>query len=213
MRFADYIWDFDGTLVDSYPRMTRAYRQVLAELGVQVDEATLLAKVKRSARRAAAEYGAQLGLSEAELLDRMLRCEREQVGGLDPYPGAAEALHRIVRGGGRNFLYTHRNEGAVQALGEHGLLSAFTGWITEDDHFPHKPAPNALLHLTKTHDIDPARAVMVGDRAMDIDAGANAGIAGCLFDPEGFYADYPCALRAQTMDEFMRLMGLEERCT
>jgi len=210
MRFTDYIWDFDGTLVDSYPRMTRAYRQALSELGYEIDEAELLLKIKQKARQAAAECAAQLGLDTAEVLGKMISAERVAEGGLDPYPGTAEALQRIVALGGRNFLYTHRDKGAIEALREHDLLSLFTGWITEDDHFPNKPKPDAVLHLIKKHDIEPSRAVMVGDRALDLEAGANAGIAGCLFDPDGFYADYPCELRAQTMEEFMRLIGLTE---
>ena len=31
--YSHYIWDFDGTLFDSYPQMTRAFQQALSDLG------------------------------------------------------------------------------------------------------------------------------------------------------------------------------------
>ncbi|NLZ89424.1 MAG: HAD-IA family hydrolase, partial [Clostridiales bacterium] len=55
---------------------------------------------------------------------------------------------------------------------------------------PSKPAPDALNHLVEKHGLDRAVCVMVGDRAMDLDAGKSAGMATILLDPDGFYADY-----------------------
>ena len=34
-----------------------------------------------------------------------------------------------------------------------------------------------------------SETLMVGDRDIDVDAGHNAGTAGCLYDYEGFYKD------------------------
>jgi phosphoglycolate phosphatase-like HAD superfamily hydrolase len=39
-----------------------------------------------------------------------------------------------------------------------------------------------LNYLLDKHQVDRHRAVMVGDRNLDIEAGHNAGIAGYLFD-------------------------------
>ena len=56
-------------------------------------------------------------------------------------------------------------------------------------NFPRKPAPDALLYLMEKNHMNPAETLMVGDRDIDIDAGHNAGTAGCLYDYEDFYTD------------------------
>ena len=40
MRFTDYIWDFDGMLFDTYPRMCAAFRAALARQGYYVEHTT-----------------------------------------------------------------------------------------------------------------------------------------------------------------------------
>ena len=49
------------------------------------------------------------------------------------------------------------------------------------DHPWRKPRPGMLLDLIRTWNLVPARAVMVGDQATDMQAAAAAGVAGYLF--------------------------------
>ena len=49
------------------------------------------------------------------------------------------------------------------------------------DHPDRKPNPGMLLRAMDEWDIDPARCVMVGDKASDLEAARRAGISGALF--------------------------------
>ena len=40
--FTDIIWDFDGTLFDTYPPMTEAFKRALNDLGYDDDEKHIL---------------------------------------------------------------------------------------------------------------------------------------------------------------------------
>ena len=55
--------------------------------------------------------------------------------------------------------------------------------------FPTKPAPDALNYLCAKHGLDKKDCIMIGDRDIDTDCGRNAGMKGCLFDPEHYYDD------------------------
>ena len=104
---------------------------------------------------------------------------------------AVEALHDVMRAD-------------LAALGAH--IDAFyvcpfhaeakiAAW-RHPDHPDRKPNPGMILRALADWRIDPARALMVGDKSSDIEAARRAGIAGALF-PGG------------DLDDFLR--GLGER--
>ena len=183
MRFQHYIWDFDGCLCDSYPRTADLFLEVLRRSGTVPgrtlptwDDVFLHLQVTWAHAK---EY---FGMTEEEY--RLLH-ELEFDFTKDPPPpvlfaGMPELLADIVAAGGKNYLYTLRNHMAVETLERCGVASYFTDYITSDDGFPGKPAPNAVLHLMEKHRLDPAEVVMVGDRDLDGQSGLNAGASGCL---------------------------------
>ena len=57
----------------------------------------------------------------------------------------------------------------------------FTGFVTRENGFPMKPAPDAIRYLLDEFQLDPAETIMIGDREIDILSGKNAGIHTCLF--------------------------------
>ena len=206
MRFTDYIWDFDGTLFDSYPTMTRGMVVALSRFGIQADYADVLFHMKKSVGKCCVHFAEQCGADPQAISDVFQTTRNDEHTPL--YPGARDACLAIVKNGGRNFLYSHRDETAWASLAENGLREAFTGGVISTDAFPSKPAPDALNHLCAQYGIDRSQAVMVGDRDIDLLAGRNAGIEGFLFDPDGYYKDFDTPLRAATYDEFMRLCGI-----
>ena len=208
MRFNAFIWDFDGTLADTYPRMTHAYQTALTKHGISAGYDDLLSRIKRSARAAAAHYSTAAHTDAETLIAEMITAERRVEGGMDLYPGAYSVCRAIAQNGGRNFLYTHRNIGAVEALRTYNALDFFTDCVTEEDHFPHKPAPDAICHLLEKHNINQSDAIMIGDRDIDLEAGHNAGISGCLFDPDGFYDELAADFRVKALEEMVSLFDI-----
>lgn len=210
MLFTDYIWDFDGTLFDTYPRISGAFHEALRRLGCQRPLDEVLTAVKQSVRGAAADYAQQYNLSEAAINRLYHEIEGAlPVDDMTPYPGVHDFLLAVTERGGRHFLYTHRDRGALLALKKYGMDTCFSGAITTEDDFPLKPAPDALTHLLRKHAIIPQKAVMLGDRSIDVDAALNAGIAGCLIDAGHYYDDYDkTPLRCERIDQLYQLMQL-----
>lgn len=202
MQYRHFFWDFDGTLYDTYGRIARAAARGLGDLGVLVSADAVYPVVKRSLNHCYCAFVRDPGITlEAFRAAYHAHSEAEGPESIRPYIGAGEVLKAVVTGGGRNYLYTHRGQSAFRWLAYDGLDGLFADSVTSADGFPAKPAPDALNHLIAKHGLDRARCVMIGDRAIDLEAGKNAGIAGALFDPENRYPEVDTPWRFRTMDE------------
>ena len=189
-----FFWDYDGTLLDTYPVLTRAFTGICAELGAAVDEAEALTLMKDSLLTAVETVSRRSGLDAAELMRRIVAFPVPEEA-LRPVAGIPEALRRLSEHGGRHFLVTHNDRQALRVLDRLGLLPCFSGWVTREDGSPRKPAPDSLLHLLRKHQVNPAEAVMIGDRLLDIGAGEAAGMRTCLLDEENRFPDARCDYR------------------
>ena len=189
MMFSAFFWDFDGTLFDTYPRIVRAFLRGLDEYGIRADGRDALRRMKATLGAAAAYYAETSGIEglTGDMIVEAYRrhSEEEDPSGIRLYPGAEEALRRAVEKGGANYLYTHRGPTAWPAIERAGLTELFSGGVTAMDGFPAKPDPGALNHLIEKYHLPRNACAMVGDRMIDLDAAANAGIEGVLFDPDG----------------------------
>ena len=200
MIFRHFFWDFDGTLYDTYGRITRACVNALQDTGAAASFDAVYPVVKRSLDTCFRTFAAPLGVArDAFMAAYHAHSEEEGPESIRPYPGAEEALRAVIAGGGRNYLYTHRGESVFRWLDHDGLTGLFFDRVTSLDGFPAKPAPDALNYLVEKHHLDRAACVMIGDRDIDLDAGKNAGLHCALFDPEGYYPDYETPWRFRDM--------------
>ena len=189
MKYQHYIWDFDGTLFDSYPHTLRCCWDAMEEAGLTDgwDRESVLCWLLVSFGDMKREVGMPDDVYR-RFLDRAHTLgENEVEPRVIPFPDAKAVLSAIVKNGGRNYLYTHRNETAMRYLDDFGFTDLFADFVTAEEGFPSKPAPDAVLALIARNGLDPADCVMVGDREIDGMSGKNAGITGAL-------VNYPPAL-------------------
>ena len=195
MIYRHFFWDFDGTLYDSYDCIHEAARLALAEKGIAPPPDELMQTLKCSLETAFRRYAPNCDTRELKSIYRRY-AHAMGVTRIRLYPGAKEMLQAVCDQGGRNYLYTHRHAASAnECLKRDGIAELFSDAVTADDGFPMKPAPDALLSLMHRNGLDQTACVMMGDRDIDLNAGKNAGMAACLFDPEGFYPDYPADWR------------------
>lgn len=180
MSIKNYIWDFDGTLYDTYPHTLAAFCETARRRGMEIDPDEAYRQMR-------------ITLWDAFRFYKVDDAFIEQFYGIEndlsfrphgaPFSQIPEMLRYIAAHGGKNFLYTHRDKVALEYLQRDGLMNLFSGLVTRENGFPLKPAPDALRWMLREYALEPAECLMIGDRAIDVKAGENAGIAGCLFDP------------------------------
>lgn len=203
-KMKHFIWDFDGTLFDTYPMITESFQAALRDFGVMVLREELRRMMMESLRWTFRFFREQCGLDE-RLVDRYNEyMQKESPKTSPPFPCAKETCERIYLTGGRNYLLTHRNESAKLFLSESYMLPFFTECVTVENGFPHKPAPDAVYYLLGKYHMKKEETVMIGDRELDIQCGNNAGIRTCFLangsGQSGFGADW----YFETMDDLYR---------
>lgn len=190
------IWDFDGTLLDSYPAMVRAFVAGAADFGIAVTPERTLTLMKNCLTHCCEVIGAENGVSARELAAAFRHHEKAELEhGLPPMPGIAQTLSALQNAGCRHYVATHRDLVSRALLDRAGLLPLFTGFVTEEDGLPRKPAPDMLLYLMEKHGLRPEECLMVGDRPLDTESGLAAGMLSILIDEEGRFPNAACSLR------------------
>lgn len=97
------------------------------------------------------------------------------------YPGVKEGLQRLANAGIPLGIVTNKHDEAISTLLNHfGITQYFQMIIGSGAGFPHKPAPDALLHIAGELKADPASSWMVGDHFTDLEAGRRAGMKRAL---------------------------------
>ena len=173
------------TLADPVPELMN----VLSERGVERSEQTVLAGFRTEVAHYAPR--ASEGHDEASLAQLQRECVGVFLGAvgadLDPdefapayvgalhfevLPGVFESLERLRALGLELAVVANWDLSLQRLLGETGLAPYFRIVL----HAARKPAPDGLLRVLSELQVDPARALHVGDDDADQDAAAAAGM-------------------------------------
>lgn len=181
-----YIWDFDGTLYDTYPAMMEALQLALKQSNLSLDKDELYREIKQTSIR---ELETRLELTQD--FDTLYhRFEAALNKTSRPFADAKETLLSLEDSGGQHLILTHRdNESTWRMLRRDGLAEHIKDIIGSDSGFPRKPDPTAILHFVEKYQLDSKETMMIGDRPLDIAAGKNANVATCLYDIDRFIED------------------------
>ena len=193
-----FFWDFDGTLFDTYPIIIEDLRLSLKEFGYDCDPKDAMQLMLCSIPAARNHYADRFGIPRDALAATYGKYHALSVAELrsEPFVGLTEALEQIRSMGGSNYIFTNRKASETCAyLEKYGLSHQFRAVMgSESQGFAYKPSGDALVHLMEAYGIDPAEAVMIGDRECDLGSGRAAGMRTvhyvCSVAPEVLRCDW-----------------------
>lgn len=202
----NYVWDFDGTLFDTYPAMVDGALQAMAALGILADQETIYPIMKKfSTRQLIKEYQ----LPEEQFTPLFHRYEAASQKIPKPFAGTQEVLRLLKSQGAEHFILTHRLSTSTWGLLEQfDLTDLIEEVIGIDRNFPRKPAPDSLNDLIQRHQLKKSETIMIGDRRLDIEAGKNAGVLTCLYDIDHFLQDIPADY---VVDDLLKILDIKEK--
>ncbi|EGP4917989.1 TPA: HAD-IA family hydrolase [Enterococcus faecium] len=202
----NYIWDFDGTLFDTYPAMVDGAWQALKDFGISMDKKEIYFKMKKYSTSYLIN---ESNLNAKEFNELFHRYEKESTVVSRPFPETKQVLEMLKDNGGRHFILTHRlTESTWGLLKEHRLAHLIEEVVGIDQDFPRKPDPASLNYLIDTFHLERTDTMMIGDRRLDIEAGKNAGVATCLYDIDHFLGEIPADYVVGNLNEILTLQSI-----
>jgi pyrophosphatase PpaX len=171
-----WLFDFDGTLVDSVALILDSFRHATAVvLGSVPDDRVLMAGVGTPLRE-------QMRGFDPDRADELTAVYREHntlrhADLLRPYPGVDAMLAGLRLRGCRLGIVTSKMRDAVELGMRYVPLGDFDVVVTCDDTDRHKPDPAPVLYALAQLGAPAAGAVYVGDAPYDVRAGRGAGVA------------------------------------
>ena len=178
MGYATYLFDMDGTLLDTLADLTAAVNHTLARYGYP--------------RRTIEQVRKGLGNGAVKLMAAMLPQGEETPGFADimrdyrawyqahacvetcPYPGVPEMLKRLRQRGCKVAIVSNKPHGAACELAERFFPGVPT--FGESPETPRKPAPDMVFHALAALGAGKENAVYVGDSEVDVQTARNAGL-------------------------------------
>lgn len=190
------IFDLDETLIDSVPSLAAAANIMLAELGrapvtPQVYKAFVGHGMLQQIRRALLATGGIPDQGVAPYLARMMEIYgADPVSGTVIFPNVTETLCQLSDAGHQMAVCTQKpEEQARTVLKSLNLMPPITGLTGGGTLDVLKPDP-AMLHHAAAQLSGDGQIIMVGDRDVDAQTAANAGVKFILFTPQGAQPDF-----------------------
>jgi beta-phosphoglucomutase-like phosphatase (HAD superfamily) len=181
-EFAAYLFDCDGTIVDSMPLHYIAWKTTLAEYGCPFPEDLFYAWGGKPVDEIISTLNGMHGLNmpveevgirkEGMYFDMLpqLTAIKEVVEHIDAQHGCIPFA--VVSGGRRNSV--------IRSLTTVNLLDRFQTIVGAEDYVNSKPAPDAFLLAAERLGVAPASCLVFEDTSLGIQAATAAGMAAVL---------------------------------
>jgi len=182
MQETAFIWDLDGTLLDSYEAILSGIEETFGQFSIPYDKEKVREFIlKFSVQDLLVQVAEERNLN-AEVLNQVrAQSLAEKNAQVVLMPCAREVLNWADQVGIRNFVYTHKGDNAFTILRDLGLESYFTEILTSQSGFVRKPSPEAANYLLGKYQLDSEKTYYIGDRTLDVEFAQNSGIQSINF--------------------------------
>lgn len=178
--FDTFIFDLDGTLLDTVPDLTLLTNRILHELGCpEHTQEEILSYVGAGVRRLM--YQALPSDASAELTDKALSLWNQLFADYhehtEPFPGIPEMLAALRELGCGIGVVSNKQQAGVDLIMAKKLPGITSVMFGESPLIPRKPDPTGIETAMKLLKTAPEDTLYVGDSPNDIVAARNVGTA------------------------------------
>jgi len=207
MQKTAFIWDLDGTLLDSYEAILSGIEETYAQFSIPYDKEKVREFIlKYSVQDLLVQVAEERKLDVEELNQVRVQSLSEKNAQVALMPGAREVLAWADQAGIQQFVYTHKGDNALTILRDLGLESYFTEILTSQSGFARKPSPEAAIYLLDKYQLNPEKTYYIGDRTLDVKFAQNSGIQSINFLESSYEGNH----RIQELADISRIFEAEQ---
>jgi HAD superfamily hydrolase (TIGR01509 family) len=178
-----FIFDIDGTLVDSNGSHVEAWRRAFAAHHIHLNPDRIFVEVGKGGdtlvpdllgEQADREIGDELRKRQPEEFEKLAREH-----GLRLFDGAVELIGQVRRRGLKTALATSSNKKQLEVIERYSrcqLSKLADELVDADDIQTSKPAPDLVSAAVKKLNLSPAECAMLGDTPYDAESCKHAGV-------------------------------------
>lgn len=173
-----FIWDLDGTLIDSYEVFLEALSESFANFNLPFDRETVYNFIKGQSVNALLK---EQPVPFQEIKEDFTTNSTAKNDKVKLMVGAKAVLDWTQKKNIQNFIYTHKEKNAYDLLNQLEISPYFLEIVTSENGFKRKPHPEAINYLLEKYKLKPEETYYIGDRILDIEASHNSGIQSINF--------------------------------
>ena len=182
MQKIAFIWDLDGTLLDSYEAILSGIEETYAQFSIPYDKEKVREFILKFSVQDLLEKVVEERKLDVEMLNQVrAQSLAEKNAQVVLMPGAREMLAWADQVGIQQFVYTHKGDNAFTILRDLGLESYFKEILTSQSGFARKPSPEAATYLLDKYQLNHDNTYYIGDRTLDVEFAQNSGIQSINF--------------------------------
>ena len=179
MSYSAYIFDLDGTLLDTLPDLVRLTNMVLEERGWPTRTHDEILSFVGNGGRNLLGRAAPHDAPEGEVDEAFARWqELYPAYGHEltkPYEGIPETLARLKERGAKLGVLSNKFDAAARSVIEEHFPGLFDLVCGECVEIPRKPDPTGLKKMMENLGVAPAEVAYVGDSTTDVEVARRAG--------------------------------------
>ena len=207
MQKTAFIWDLDGTLLDSYEEILSGIEETFAQFSIPYDKEKVREFILKFSVQDLLVQVAEERKLDVEVLNQVrAQSLAEKNAQVVLMPGARDVLAWTDQVGIQQFVYTHKGDNAFAILRDLGLESYFTEILTSQSGFARKPNPEAATYLLDKYQLDPEKTYYIGDRTLDVEFAQNSGIQSLNFLESTYEGNH----RIQELEDITRIFEDQE---
>ncbi|MDD7614917.1 MAG: HAD-IA family hydrolase [Clostridiaceae bacterium] len=180
MKYNTYIFDLDGTLLDTLQDLANAVNHAMREMKYPertVDEVRrfigngIRMLIKRASPQGISDkdYEKTLAIFTAYYLEHIADFTK-------PYDGIAEVIKTLKSKGCKVAVVSNKADEAAKKVVKDYFGDIFDMVVGKMDRFPSKPEPDSVLYVIETLGSDKDKCIYLGDSEVDVHTAHNAGL-------------------------------------